>query len=256
MEEFLNKSRAALESGQNGQYLVVSGNEACDLDSTTCALAYAYFKQLQLGDAYTVVPLCNINRSDMPLRTEVVHWLRQCDLSWETLIYADDLFGPQSNFYKHNRVVSLILVDCHAIVGCLRGRNWPLKEVIDHHMLHPDSSTHNLDNCELKLIDAVGSCSSLVSAQILSNRPGELPLALWKLLYGAILLDTVGLSERGRRDGRLTDLDLLMASRIEDMIGEKLFSAGLSRETLFRGLENAKFDIKGNWLYGFQRKPL
>ncbi|KAF7262091.1 hypothetical protein EG68_00665 [Paragonimus skrjabini miyazakii] len=255
MEEFLNRSRTAIKSEQNGQYLVVSGNEACDLDSTTCALAYAYFKQLQLGNALTIVPLCNTNRDDMPLRTEVVHWLRQCGLSWEALIYADDLFGPQANFCKHNKTVHLILVDCHDMVGCLHGRSWQVKEVIDHHMLHLDSSAHNLDNCELKRIDAVGSCATLVAAQILSDRRGELlPLALWKLLYGAILLDTVGLSDCGRQAGRLTDLDLLMASRIEDMIGEKIFSAGLSRETLFRGLENAKFDIKGLCIWDLLRR--
>ncbi|KAF6777257.1 hypothetical protein AHF37_03673 [Paragonimus kellicotti] len=228
MEEFVNRSRAAIKSGQNGQYLIVSGNEACDLDSTA----------VRSG-------LCLLQTTAT----------RQCGLSWEALIYADDLFGPQSNFYKHSKAVHLILVDCHAIVGCLHGRNWPVKEVIDHHMLHPDSSTHNLDNCELKRIDAVGSCASLVAAQILSDRRGELlPLALWKLLYGAILLDTIGLSECGRQAGRLTDLDLLMASRIEDMIGEKLFSAGLSRETLFRGLENAKFDIKGLCIWDLLRR--
>lgn len=121
----------------------------------------------------------------MPLRSEVVHWLRQCDLSWEALIFADDLFGPQSKFRAQGKTVQLILVDCHAATGALQQQNWPIKEVIDHHPINSNSPPEHLDQCDVKSIELVGSCASLVTSQLLKNRRGEsLPFVVWKLLYG------------------------------------------------------------------------
>lgn len=232
-----------MREAENSRWLVISGNEACDLDSTSCALAYAYFKQQQLGSDVTVIPLCYVNREDMPLRTEVIYWLGQCNVNWEDLIFADDLFGGDFGF-RPKACVDLILVDHHIPTGKLAEMGWRIKEVIDHHEITVDEESIGL--CEMVRIQRVGSCASLVASQILSNLMGEaLPFNVWKILYGAILLDTVGLSRIGESLGRLTDVDLRMGSRIEDMIGDKLFCGTITRHSLFTGLEKAKFNVKG-----------
>lgn len=49
--EFLKQVQNSVESGEAQRYLVISGNDACDLDSVVCALAYAFFKQ-KVGHLY------------------------------------------------------------------------------------------------------------------------------------------------------------------------------------------------------------
>ena len=56
-----------------GRLSVVVGNEASDLDSMVCSIAYARLLSLQQGDAAAgavALPLLSIPRADLPLRTE------------------------------------------------------------------------------------------------------------------------------------------------------------------------------------------
>lgn len=46
--------------------------------------------------------------------------------------------------------------------------------------------------------------------------------------------------------GRLTELDLRMANRIEDIIYNQIFTPNVSRNSLFTQLETAKFTVDGN----------
>ncbi|KAG5453773.1 Exopolyphosphatase prune1 [Clonorchis sinensis] len=261
MDAFLNQTHKKLRSKSQTQWVVVCGNEACDLDSASCALSYAYFKQQQLGDSWTVVPLCNIQRKDMPLRTEITYWLRECGLNWEMLFYTDDIFDSETCPLAQQLCctdVRLILVDHHFTIGQLKRTKWTVTEVIDHHHFEDTGAVELLlRHCTLKRIEHVGSCASLVCAEILkSEQMKDIPLIVWKLLYGAILMDTVGLSRLGQEAGRLTDLDLRMACRIEDLAGKDWFAGPSSRETLFNGLENAKFDVTGLSLWDLLRRDM
>ncbi|TGZ75435.1 hypothetical protein CRM22_000386 [Opisthorchis felineus] len=261
MDAFLNQTHKKLCSQGKTQWVVVCGNEACDLDSASCALSYAYFKQQQLGDSWTVIPLCNIQRKDMPLRTEITYWLRECGLNWEMLFYTDDIFDSETCPLAQQLCctdVRLILVDHHFITGQLKRTKWTVTEVIDHHRFEDTGAVQLLlRHCTLKRIEHVGSCASLVCAEILKSEQTKcIPLTVWRLLYGAILMDTVGLSKFGQEAGRLTDLDLRMACRIEDLAGKDWFAGPSSRETLFNELERAKFNVNGLSLWDLLRRDM
>ncbi|VDP16561.1 unnamed protein product [Schistosoma margrebowiei] len=241
MDLFLRHAAEALHSSCKSKWILVVGNEACDLDSTACALAYGFYKQM-LENEFIVIPVCSINREDMVLRTEVTFWLTQCGLKWEELIYLDDVFNETYSKVNENELF-LILVDHH--LPTKKFNEWPTIEIIDHHQL---VNTETVENCPFKQIDLVGSCATLITFEILKGMDGNyLPSNVWKLLYGAILIDTIGLSNAGQMAGRLTELDLRMANRIEDIIYNQIFTPNVSRNSLFTQLETAKFTVDGSW---------
>lgn len=53
------------------------GNEACDLDSTTCALLYARYLNSKAMYSSIHLPVLNIPRDDYLLKTEVVYLLKR-----------------------------------------------------------------------------------------------------------------------------------------------------------------------------------
>lgn len=190
-----------------------------------------------------MIPICQINRGDMILRSEVVYWLEKCNLHWNDLIYLDDVLD-QTLCDLNTRQIELILVDHNFLTNDqLIVKKWPVLEIIDHHQENPN---YPITGTPYKRIDFVGSCATLITFEIIENMDGsDLPFELWKLLYGAILLDTNGLSETGKRMGKLTHLDYSMASHIEDLIYSKLFVKGQNRESLFMQLESSRFDVHG-----------
>ncbi|CAH8476102.1 unnamed protein product [Schistosoma rodhaini] len=251
MDSFLRHSAEALRSSCKSKWILVVGNEACDLDSTACALAYGYYKQTKLGNEFIVIPVCSINREDMVLRTEVTFWLTQCGLKWDDLIYLDDVFNETYSKVNENEL-SLVLVDHH--LPTKKFNEWPIIEIIDHHQL-VDNET--VESCPFKQIDLVGSCATLVTFEILKGMDGNcLPGNVWKLLYGAILIDTIGLSNAGQMAGRLTELDLRMANRIEDIIYNQIFTPNISRNSLFTRLEVAKFNVNGLSTWDLLRRDM
>ncbi|CAH8462069.1 unnamed protein product [Heterobilharzia americana] len=251
MDSFLSYATTALHSVCKGKWILVVGNEACDLDSTACALAYGFYKHMTLGNEFTVIPVCNINREDMILRTEVTFWLTQCGLKWEQLIYLNDLFDEKHLKLTDNQL-SLILVDHN--LPTKEFNQLPVIEIIDHHQI---INYESIENCPFKQINPVGSCSSLITLEILKGINGnELPFNVWKLLYGAILIDTIGLSSTGQAIGRLTELDYRMANRIEDIIYNRIFTPSISRNTLFSQLETAKFNVEGLSTWDLLRRDL
>ncbi|KAH8851638.1 Exopolyphosphatase PRUNE1 [Schistosoma japonicum] len=240
MDSFLCHATEALRSSHKNKWILVIGNEACDLDSTACALAYGFYKQIKLENEFIVIPVCNINREDMVVRTEVIFWLTQCGLQWEQLIYLDDVFDESRSKVNENELF-LILVDHH--LPTEKFNKWPLIEIIDHHQLVDREA---IEDCPFKQISLVGSCASLITFEILKEvDSNNLPVNIWKLLYGAILIDTIGLSSAGQIAGRLTELDFRMANRIEDIIYNETLTANISRNSLFSQLETAKFNTEG-----------
>lgn len=213
-----------------------------------------------------IIPLCCIPRSDIHLRTEVVYWLGECQLQVEDLIFLDDLQKWKAQLMA--KPVELVLVDHHNPVGLPLRSGWPVIEVIDHHQVDAQTEKQITDTCRVARIELVGSCASLVTAQILQDKLGEqMPSCVWKLLYGlfvscfrwvilpsifrtgALLLDTIGLGEQAAKAGRMKDLDLSMGMEIENKIGSNLFSDELSsRASLFNALVEARSNIRGSFL--------
>lgn len=69
---------------------LVLGNESCDLDSAVSALSFAYFLQevgsCRLANVNQFIPLLNISRRYLPLKSEVVYFLKQNNVDIETLL--------------------------------------------------------------------------------------------------------------------------------------------------------------------------
>lgn len=86
MNDFLRTARSALDGGQN--VAIVIGNESCDLDSAVCAIVLAHFYTLSSSSDSTFVPVLNIMRENLPLKTEVTYLLRKHGIDVDLLICA------------------------------------------------------------------------------------------------------------------------------------------------------------------------
>lgn len=72
--------------------LFVIGNESCDLDSAVSAISLAYYHSnaghsiSTYRNKYRLLPLLNIPRVNLPLKTEVTHFLTQNSIELDNVI--------------------------------------------------------------------------------------------------------------------------------------------------------------------------
>lgn len=72
----------------------VLGNESCDLDSAVCAVGLAYFymntnklpSHLLIDGQRRFLPMMNIHRANLPLKTEVTYFMRKHGIDIDDLI--------------------------------------------------------------------------------------------------------------------------------------------------------------------------
>ena len=112
--------------------------------------------------------------------------------------YPED-FDP-SNFHK----LEVILVDHNVPDEKLLPF---VKEIIDH---HEDAETVQCT----RVIETVGSCSTLVAERLLGDAEYEMAKEIATLLFAAILADTANL----QNEGRTTDKDKSVASQLKDLV--------------------------------------
>jgi inorganic pyrophosphatase/exopolyphosphatase len=65
-------------------------NESCDLDSAISALVYAYLLYNEVNAVTketAVIPLLNICKKELPLRTEVTYYLKKNNVPLDLLIF-------------------------------------------------------------------------------------------------------------------------------------------------------------------------
>ncbi|MFT7811233.1 protein prune homolog [Arapaima gigas] len=166
MEVFLRTRGDELKrsSQDRSKVHVVLGNEACDLDSMVSALVFAYFLHTTSGSSgKTVVPVLNIRRSELALRTDSTFLLRQNGLPQEVLTFRDevDLLG----LCQADRL-SLTLVDHNVLPSADSGLEGAVLEVIDHHLLerrHSDSGDVG-PTCSLAAGTIVMDCVNMAPA--------------------------------------------------------------------------------------------
>lgn len=71
---------------------IVIGNESCDLDSAVCAIALAYFYETSALSSHStdirriIIPVLNISRENLPLKTEVIYLMRKHGIDVDDLI--------------------------------------------------------------------------------------------------------------------------------------------------------------------------
>jgi len=195
---------------------VVMGNQACDLDSGVSCLTLA-FHRATAQPGTTVLPVFNINSQDFSLKTELVAVLAEENIHAEHLIFRDTLdLASMKN-------LQLVLVDHNVLTEEDKELESRVVEIIDHHAKETDH--------ENATIEPVGSCSSLVLKQILTENPSFQDLTCMRMTLKTILLDTVELQPAAKR---VTPLDVEMVEKCEEVLGPQ------DRGEMFRRLMEEK----------------
>lgn len=195
LARFLSESKAKYlddvraTPGRGGEWTVVMGNEAGDLDSIASSIAFAWI-QSEVHKKPTI-PLIQIQRDDFQLRAENIYALNLAgiDSPQEQLLSISDLDTtkpfPSQKFalVDHNRLNPLFSID----IGNSTSK---VIAVIDH---HEDEGLYK-DTANLRIIAPAGSCTSHVA----SVCPSEVPPELATLLLCGVLIDTSGLKPGGK----------------------------------------------------------
>lgn len=84
MNDFLRSARNDFEANEN--ITIVIGNESCDLDSAVCAVTLAQFYSHVSNASIKYVPILNITKENLPLKTEVVHMFRKNGVEVDLLV--------------------------------------------------------------------------------------------------------------------------------------------------------------------------
>lgn len=217
---------------------VVLGNESCDLDSAVSAIVTAYLlHELQPVTSILVVPVLNVVKKDLRLRTEITYFFEQVEIPLDSLVCRDDI--DLKKLHSQSKL-SLTLVDHNLLPKEDGDLQAAVQEIIDHHRLE---TSHRCD----KTVEMVGSCCTLVAEKLLHTKPDLANPQVALLLYGTILLDTVCLSESARKT---TAKDLEVISRLQSLLPE------LNKEEVFKPLSRAKANVDGLTLDELLRKDL
>lgn len=228
MEAFLQECRPNLKNANDSTRIqIVLGNEACDLDSAVSAIVTAFFLSKVQNAVDVVIPVLNVKRNDLPLRTEVTFFLEETSIPIDSLICVDEI---DLKVLSEKKNVGVILVDHNSLSVEQSYLDSRVVHIIDHHTV---DNPEKIANCKTK-IEAVGSCCTLVTEEILQNNEEIMDPQIAMLLYGTILLDTICLQESAKR---VTEKDKEMVIRLESYL------EGLSREEVFGTLQRVKFDV-------------
>uniref|UniRef100_A0A4W3I7I7 CRAL-TRIO domain-containing protein n=1 Tax=Callorhinchus milii TaxID=7868 RepID=A0A4W3I7I7_CALMI len=207
----------------------ILGNKVCGLDSTVSALAYAYFlyKTHPNNDLY--VPVLNIDRSEFPLRTEVVFVMQQLNITDSCLIFRDEI---DLHLLNREGRLSVTLVDHNMLASPDNELETAVIKIIDHNEQDRLQSVH----CEV-VQEPVGSCVTLIVSEILQHAPELLNKQLAHLFRGTILLDSVNMTpETGKVTSKDEEIVAALEERFPDLPPQK---------EVFDALQQAKFDVTG-----------
>ncbi|KAL6912834.1 hypothetical protein FSST1_010594 [Fusarium sambucinum] len=199
---FLVKAKAALTAPaaqRKGPLTFVVGNESADLDSLCSAVVYAYLRSH--APPHTLhIPLSNLPREDLALRTEMSAVLKHAGLTLKDLLTLSELpdLKPEETRW--------LLVDHNSLTGPLTKYSEQVTGCVDH---HADEDVVKKD-ANPRVIETCGSCMSLVvdeTSQIwqeLSTKDAEDSDAatenekLVRLAIGPIMSDTINMTAEAK----------------------------------------------------------
>lgn len=227
MEDYLQDCRAALQDSR--PLHVVLGNEACDLDSAVSALALAFYLAKTTETEEVFVPVLNIQRSELPLRADIVFFLQKMNIPESLLVFRDEV--DLLALHQAGQL-TLTLVDHHVLPKADAALEEAVVEVLDHRPVEQKQPTPYHMSVEL-----VGSCATLVTERILQGAPEILDQQTAALLHGTIILDCVNMDPRL---GKATPKDSRCVEKLES-----LFPDLPRRKEIFDFLQKAKFDVSG-----------
>ncbi|KAL7925736.1 hypothetical protein ACQKWADRAFT_282852 [Trichoderma austrokoningii] len=247
LKGFLAAACSALTAQRSGPLTFVIGNESADLDSLCSAVVLAYLRSNSSPHALHI-PLSNIPRSDLILRTEMTAVLERSGLSPADILTLSDLpdLEPEDTRW--------FLVDHNALTGKLQRFQSRVIGCIDHHvdegMTSPDVKP--------RLIEPCGSCMSLIidesraawdafpSLETQDTTVAEEDDNLAKLALAPILIDTLDLKE----EHKVKPKDI---SAVE-YLRTKIRSHQFSQTSFFQDITAVKEDIALLSFYDIFRK--
>ncbi|KAM0346716.1 hypothetical protein ACHAPU_005431 [Fusarium lateritium] len=236
---FLAKAKATLTAPaaqRKTPLTFVVGNESADLDSLCSALVYAYMRTHT--PPHTLhIPLSNLPRDDLALRTEMSAVLKHAGLTLKDLLTLSELpdLKPEET--------SWLLVDHNSLTGPLKTFSDRVTGCVDH---HADENVIGKD-ANPRVVEPCGSCMSLVVDETrkiweeISNQEAEGSDAasenekLIKLALAPIISDTINLTAKSK----VREQDLKAVSFLEERVKDKSFS----RTSYFDEISAVKEDI-------------
>jgi exopolyphosphatase len=205
------------------------GNESADLDSVVSSMMYAYYLyHRETSEPIGILPLINTRSGCLSLKPEIAFWLDETGVAIEHLIFTDSL---DLRDWAVNGQLRLTLVDHNRLSPSQNFLKDSVVEIIDHHYVEE----HQFPQLERRIIEPVGSATTLVAECILDTMPELLDEGLAKFLLGPILLDTVNLD---RSKGRCNNKDIMIADRL-------LAISPLPCDKVFAELMTKKTDVSG-----------
>ncbi|ETN63451.1 PRUNE protein [Anopheles darlingi] len=237
MHSYLQQCRGVLQRGT--RKTVVIGNESCDLDSAVSALAFAYHLHCTpelLGPRHTkdtaIIPVLNVVRNELPLKTEVTYYLKQQKIALDELICSDEV-----QWENEPDNLDLVLVDHHMT----KLTNHRIAGIVDH---RPVDGAAQFKSDAFRTIELVGSCATLVGRELMKifqeNQISGYADAL-ELLHGAIVLDTVNFSKEADKAKQLDhEVAEFIEKNVKNIGPQDTFAY---RESLFKSLVAARSDI-------------
>lgn len=206
------------------------GNESCDLDSAVSAITLAFFYhkygiddiKLSNNTRLSILPMLNIPRQQLPLKTEVTYFLKECNVDLENIICKDEM--PNEILESSD----VILVDHHVSPFSRQ-----VVKAIDHRPF--DEHAKLPTNCIVH-IEEVGSCATLISDIIFQAGSDHSLATILKMLYAVIILDTVNFSVEADR-AKPSDV------RVVEQIEHELSLNKAERAIIFNRLVAARADV-------------
>lgn len=177
---------------------LVVGNESCDLDSVACTLSLSHFYWSTVGSSFFSIPLLNCLREDLSLRQDIVWLLNHLQIDSTHFMFLSEV---NLSDLPHPRVT---LVDHNVPDENIRPF---VDEIIDH---HDDAYTFECS----RVIEPVGSCSTLVGERLLSSEDYKIPSDVATFLLAAILIDTGNL----KMESRVTPKDIEVAEKLGSLV--------------------------------------
>ncbi len=222
--QYLRDARTISDEGRPTRFVL--GNESADLDSMAAAVGYAYYATEVAPDrGAPFVPLINVPRADYKLRTEAVFLFSSVGIGPELLTFIDEV---DLDALHAGDGLELILVDHNVLSAAQSALADAVIGVVDHH-----KDEGQFGGAALRVVEPVGSASTLVAERLLSKNAAAVDAGLAQLLVGTILLDTVNLSADAKR---ATPKDVDIATRL-------LAICGADRNELFERLQFEKFNV-------------
>ncbi|UKZ56818.1 hypothetical protein TrVGV298_010659 [Trichoderma virens] len=248
LKGFLAAARSALAAPpaqRSGPLTLVIGNESADLDSLCSAVVLAYIRS-NTSPHTLHIPLSNIPRSDLVLRTEMTDVLQRAGLAPTDILTLSELpdLKPEDTEW--------FLVDHNALTGDLRKFQSRVIGCIDHHVDENVTST----DIKPRIVEPCGSCMSLIIEESRAAWDSFAPLEtedvadeddnLAKLALAPILIDTLDLKE----EHKVKEKDILAAQYLHT----KLCHHHFHQNKFFKEITAVKEDISKLSFYDIFRK--